>query len=207
MRRTGFPLDYHAEVLRGFESDDSSALAFVLAVIVAAIGVFLLLQAALRSWKLATATFVSLLAAASGGAVAVLVDGRSITIGTVAGFLGLLAIGTHFMVVLARTIQTAEDDRPAAFGPDLVVDAAGSRLASIAYSAIAVLVVFVPLIVTGADAGLEVVHPMAVVLVGGVLTTTFTSLFVAPGLQLRFGQRPAEGREDLDRDLGAPAPA
>lgn len=205
MRRSGFPLDYHAEVLRGFESDDSSARSFVLAVIVCALGVFLLLQAALRSWKLATAIFVALLAAASGGAVAVLIDGRPVTIGTVAGFLGLLALGARSMVLLARTVQRAEDERPDAFGSELVVETAGTRLTSIVVSAVAVLVVYLPLLVSGVDAGLEVLHPMAVVLVGGILTTTFTSLFVVPGLQLRFGQRPAEGREDLERDLGAPA--
>jgi len=207
MRRSGFALHHHAEVLRTFESDASSSLAFVLALMVTAIGVFLLLQAALRSWKLASAVFVSLLAAASGGALAVLIDGRSATIGTIAGFLGLVAIGARFMVLLARTTQAAEDDRPEEFGPELVVDAAASCVTAIACSAVAVLVVYLPLLLTGADAGLEVVHPMAVVLVGGILTTTFTTLFVVPSLQLRFGRRPAEGREDLERDLGTPAPA
>lgn len=207
MRRSGFPLHHHAEVLRTFESDDSSALAFALTVMITAIGVFLLLQAALRSWRMAAAVFVALLAAASGGLLAVLVDGRPLTIGTVAGFLGLAAIGARFMILLVRTIQRAEDDRPEEFGAELVVGAAGTCLASMVCSAVAVLVVYLPLLLTGANAGLEVVHPMAVVLVGGILTTTFTSLFVVPGLQLRFGRRPAEGREDLERDLGAPVPA
>lgn len=206
LRQSGFPLDYHAEVLRGFEADDSAAVSFVAAVIVCAFGIFLLLQAALRSWRLALALFLALLASTSGGFVAVLLGGRTVTIGTVAGFLGLLAVSARQLVLLARTVQRIEDDDPDGFGAELVAGAAAARVRSILTVAAAVLVVYIPFVVQGSRAGLEVVHPMAIVLVGGIVSTTLTSLFLAPGLQLRFGQRPAEGREDLDRDLGAVAP-
>ncbi len=205
MRSVGFPLDYHAEVLRDFESDSSSSSAFLLSVLVIALGVFLLLQAAFRSWKMAAVTFLALVAATSGGVVATVIDGDAITIGTIAGFLGLVAVAARGIVVLVRTAQQLEDDAPSEeFGAELVARAGGLRLGAVLVSAVALVAIYLPVLIAGSGAGLEILHPMAVVLIGGIVTATFVTLFVVPGLHLAFGRRPEGGREDLDRELGAP---
>jgi hypothetical protein len=64
------------------------------------------------------------------------------------------------------------------------------RLAAIATTAVGLALVALPFVIMGSRPGLEVVHPMAVVILGGVVTTTFLSLFVLPAMYLRFG-RPA----------------
>ena len=66
-----------------------------------------------------------------------------------------------------------------------------------------------PFVVAGTRPGLEVVHPMAVVVLGGLVTSTLLSLFVLPALYLRFGgraSRPVSPEEELMRALGRREP-
>jgi cobalt-zinc-cadmium resistance protein CzcA len=63
-------------------------------------------------------------------------------------------------------------------------------------TAVALFMVFLPLVLAD-GVGFEVVRPMAVVVIGGVVTTTLLTLFVLPGLYLRFGSRPESGRDQL----------
>jgi predicted exporter len=58
-----------------------------------------------------------------------------------------------------------------------------------------VALIVLPFVVMGSRPGLEVVHPMAVVILGGLLTTTFVSLFVLPALCAQWGptRRPSPG--------------
>src|SRR5512134_3181739 len=71
-------------------------------------------------------------------------------------------------------------------------------------SALAIAVVFAPFVVAGSIAGFEIVHPMAVVVLGGLVTTTVLTLFVVPVLYLRFGS--GSDRDTWTDELFAPAP-
>ena len=64
---------------------------------------------------------------------------------------------------------------------------AGERLVPVVTTAITTAIVLLPLVIGGSRAGYEVGHPLAVVVLGGLLTTTFVVLFVLPSLYLRFG--------------------
>jgi Cu/Ag efflux pump CusA len=75
------------------------------------------------------------------------------------------------------------------FGPELVERGARERLTPILTTAVAVAVVALPFVVLGSRPGLEVVSPMALVILGGLVTSTFLSLFLLPALYLRFGGR------------------
>jgi Cu/Ag efflux pump CusA len=109
----------------------------------------------------------------------------------------VLGLAARHSIVLGRHSQALEDGGEA-FGPDLVAQAARDRVAPTIISAVASLAVFVPLLFFGGQAGLEVVHPMAVVVVGALVTSTALTLLVVPALYLRFGLRGASGREPLD---------
>ncbi len=77
------------------------------------------------------------------------------------------------------------------FGPALVVRGARERLAPILMTALATGLAIVPLVLSGDLPGHEIEHPMAVVIVGGLLTSTLLNLFVVPSLYLRFAKRRA----------------
>jgi Cu/Ag efflux pump CusA len=74
------------------------------------------------------------------------------------------------------------------FGPGLVLRGAKERLAPILMTASATGLALVPLAVAGSIAGHEIEHPMAIVILGGLVTSTLLNLFVLPSLYLRFGR-------------------
>jgi Cu/Ag efflux pump CusA len=181
-----FPLEYHAEVLRsttGEEINSTQMFAFAVAAVIAA---FLLLQAALRRWRLAALAVLTLPVALVGGALAALADGAELSLGSLIGFLGLFALAARTMVLQIRHFQGLEQ-AGASFGPELVERGAGQRLAPILTSAVGIAAVTLPFVIAGQMPGLEVVHSMAVVILGGLVTSTLVSLFVTPALYLRFG--------------------
>ena len=75
-----------------------------------------------------------------------------------------------------------------AFGPALVVRGARERLSPILMTALATGLALVPLVVAGELPGAEIEHPMAIVILGGLVTSTLLNLFILPSLYLRFGR-------------------
>jgi len=194
-----FPLEHHAELL-GAYADEQAARTRALAVAVAAaIGIFLLLQAAFTSWRLAILVFVTLPVALVGGVLAALAAGGTIGLGSFAGFVALLGIGARNGVLLLRHYQQLERREAQPFGDELVLRGTRERLAPILTTALATGLAFAPLVIAGDVAGLEIVRPMAIVMVGGLVTSTLLALVVVPSLYLRHGFV-AEG-DTLTEDL------
>jgi CzcA family heavy metal efflux pump len=206
------PLEYHAEVLQqgtSKEINSTQMLAFGLAALIAA---FLLLQAAFRSWRLAALAFLTLPVALVGGVLGALIDGAELSLGSLIGLLALFAIGTRNGLVLIRHFQDRERHEGETFGAELVQRGAREQVAPVLTSAAAIAVAMLPFVIMGSIPGLEIVHPMAVVILCGLVTTTLLTLFVLPTLYLRFGTGAKEGvtpeDELLYRWAGVqPAPA
>jgi Cu/Ag efflux pump CusA len=185
LANVSLPLEYHSEVLEettGAEINSTQMLLFGMA---AAVAMFLLLQAAFRSWRLAALVFLTVPVALVGGVAGVLIDGAELSLGSLAGLLALFAIAVRNGVLLVRRFQDLGREGEAA-GPDLVRRGVQERLAPILASIAAIAVVTLPFIVMGSVPGLEVVHSMAIVLLCGLVTTTAVSLFVLPALYVRF---------------------
>jgi Cu/Ag efflux pump CusA len=188
LKNASFPIEYHAEVLTQTTSSEINlglVLGAALAVLIAA---FLLMQAAVRGWLLAVLAFAMLPVALSGGAFAALIDG-GYTLGSLVGFLALLGLASRNVLTLIRRYQDIERYEGERFGPELVARGARERLVPTLATAVSLGVVALVFVVMGVQPGLEIVNPMAIVILGGLITTTATSLFVLPALYLRFGGR------------------
>jgi Cu/Ag efflux pump CusA len=188
LKAAAFPIEYHAEVLQQTTSSEVNLGLVVGASLAVLLAIFLLIQAAVRGWTLAVLAFALLPVAMSGGAFAALIDG-GYTLGSLVGFLALLGIATRNVLTIIRRFQDLERYEGERFGPELVARGARERLAPVLTTATAVGLVALVFVVMGTQPGLEVVHPMAVVILGGLVTTTLASLFVLPALYLRFGGR------------------
>jgi Cu/Ag efflux pump CusA len=187
LRNVQFPLEYHAEVLADRVDRQAAERRAALIAGIAAIVIFLLLQVAFGSWRLAAATFLTLPMALLGGLLAVLLTGGDLSLGALVGFVLVLGIATRNGIMLVSHYQHLEREEGEAAGPGLVMRGALERLSPILTTAVAVAVVLVPVLVGGNVPGHEIVQPMAVVVLGGLVTATLLNLFVAPALYLRFG--------------------
>ena len=88
------------------------------------------------------------------------------------------------------------------FGADVVVSGTADRLVPIVVSGIAIFALFLPMVIRSGAAGLEIVGPMAIAVVGGVITTLALALFVLPAVYLKWGyvSQPDTSARDLYTD-------
>ena len=179
-----FPLEHHAEVITASTHEEINTTRMLGFGIGALVAVFLLLQAAFRSWKLAAVAFLTLPAALAGGVLVALIDG-AVSVGALVGLLALVGIAVRNVLLLFRQAQELERDTGRPVDAVLVGDAARERLSPVVGSAGGIALVALPFAVMGSVAGLEIVHTTALVLLGGLVTSTLLALFVLPALYLR----------------------
>ena len=183
-----FPREYHAEVLGESTELNAAEDRLVVFGIAAAIAIFLLLQAAFASLRLALLTFLLLPMALVGGVLAVWLGNGVLSLGSLVGFLTVFGIAARNGILMISHFQHLERYEGEPFGPGLVLRGANERLAPILMTASATALALVPLAVAGAIPGHEIEHPMAIVILGGLVTATLLNLFVLPSLYLRFGK-------------------
>ncbi len=191
-----FPVEYHAVVLDGYAQQTSSHRATLALAAAAAIAVLLLLQAAFSSWRLAFLAILTLLLAPAGGVFAALLDGP-FSLGSLAGLFAVWTLATRNVILLISRGQRLRQADGAVFGPELVLQATRERFAPVVKTALVTAAAMLPMVVFGSVAGLEILHPLAVVVLGGLVTSTLLSLFVLPALYLHFG---AGSDRDAERD-------
>ncbi len=185
-----FPLGYHAELLGEAAERQAAEHQLLLYAVGAAIAILLLLQAAFARWGIAMMLFATLPMALVGGVLAAYAGIGVISLGALIGFYAVLGIAARNGIMMITHFQHLERYEGERFGTALVLRGARERLIPILMTASATGLALLPLVVLGSRPGQEIEHPMAIVICGGLVTSTLLNLFVVPALYLRFG-RPA----------------
>jgi Cu/Ag efflux pump CusA len=181
-----FPLEFRAEVLGSYAERIASANRVRAVAIAAAIAIFLLLQAAFGKWGLAGLFLLILPVAGLGGALLGGLAGGSVSIGALLGFLAVVGIAARNGITLVAHYRRLEKELGEATSPELVRRGTRERFVPIAMTAITTALAFLPFALSG-GAGHEILQPMAVVVLGGLVTASLVNLLVVPSLYLRFG--------------------
>ncbi len=202
-----WPLEYHPELLGEFAERQAASDRLMLFAIGAAIAIFLLLQAAFGSTRLALVSFVALPSALVGGVLAAYLGGGVISLGSLVGFFTVLGIAARNGIMLINHYQHLERQEGEPWGVELIIRGAKERLSPILMTALATGLALVPLVIAGDLPGHEIEHPMAIVILGGLVTSTLLNLFLVPVLYLRFGRRPTDGEPTEPTDPMTPATA
>jgi Cu/Ag efflux pump CusA len=203
LQRVTFPLDYHALLLGDYDERSAARWGMLIAALAAAIGIYLLLQACFQSWRLASLLFASLLAAPAGSALATLAAGGTVSLGSVAAGLAVLGIAVRQGIWLINHYQRLEREEGEVLGQGLVLRGARERIGPILTTATAVGAAVLPLVAFGNIAGLEILHPMAVAILGGLVTSAIMSLFVLPALYLRFASPQPQPLREVPTENGS----
>jgi len=145
------------------------------------LGIFLLLVVDFGSTRLAALTMVNVPLAFVGGLAAVLLGaGGRLSLGAIVGFVTVFGITIRNGIVLVAHFLHVEREEGRSLDPAALVHAAGDRLAPILMTALTTGIALVPLLFLGGRAGGEIEQPMALVIVGGLVTSTWLNLFVVP---------------------------
>jgi len=180
-------LECHAAVLGGQEGPEvthSRLLAFGIA---AAVGIFFLLQAAFGSWRLAALAFLTLPAGLVGGLLTAAATGNLSTLGSLAGLLAVFGIAASSMIILIKRYQDLERLESESLGPTLALRGAREQSAPILLTMLISGLALAPALVMGDIPGLEIMRPMAMVILGGLVTSALVNLFLVPALFLSLG--------------------
>ena len=184
-----FPLGYHAVIIGEYAERQAATRRLMAFAVAAAFGVFLILLASFGNVRLAVLGFLTLPSALVGGLLGAYFTGGVISVGSMVGFLTVFGIAARNGILLINHYQHLEKHEGEAFGPGLVLRGALERLSPILMTAAATGLALVPLVAAGTIPGHEIEHPMAIVILCGLVTSTLLNLFVVPSIYLRFGNR------------------
>jgi CzcA family heavy metal efflux pump len=192
IRRRVTALDWPAEYAPDFlgewrdRSDNQRTLWRVS--LVALAGIALLLYSDFRSLRLTLLVLLTLPFALVGGAAAAFLTGGVLSLGSLVGFITVLGIASRNGIMLVSHYRHLTEKEGVPFGRELVLRGAEERVAPILMTALAAGLGLLPLAISGNKPGYEVEYPMAVVILGGLFTSTLLNLVVLPVLFERFGR-------------------
>jgi Cu/Ag efflux pump CusA len=204
IKRANFPLEYRAELQGGFEKRERANLRFMAAFAGVAIGIIFVLQAALGSWALAFAVLLTLPMALAGGVITAAATGATLSYAALGGFLAVFGLAVRQTVVLIGRFRDLRVREGRSFGPELVREGMREQAASTLMSALVLAACMLPFAVFGARPGHEALGPLAIVVLGGLVTTMVYTLGIVPALYSRFGAG-ALSETVSDEDLGITA--
>ena len=191
-----FPPGYHAEVLGEAPELNAAQNHLLIYGLIAVALIFFLIQAGLGSTRLAVLVMLLLPMAIAGAVLAAKATTGILELGSLVGFLTVLGIAGRNGILMISHFQHLERVEGVPFGPKLVLRGAQERLAPILMTASATGFALVPLVVAGTVPGNEIEHPLAVTILGGLVTATLLNLFVLPSLYLAFAKPRKEGRSE-----------
>ncbi len=190
IREIRFEREYHPEILGEYRArEESRAKLFSMAGFALA-GIFLLIYVDFGSLRLAAVIFLSIPFALIGGVAGAWLGGGTLSLGSLVGFVTVLGIAARNGILLVSHYRHLEDAEGEPFGPGLILRGAEERLSPILMTALCAALALLPLVVRGNVPGHEIEHPMAIVILGGLATSTVLNLFILPLLYARIGRRP-----------------
>jgi CzcA family heavy metal efflux pump len=202
LEAVAFPRGYHAVLLGEYAERQAADRQLLVTAGLALVAILLLLQAAFGSWRLAWLALLTLPMALVGGVLAAWATGGIVSLGSLVGFFTVFGLSARNGILLINHCQHLEREEGEPFGPGLVMRGARERLSPILMTTLAAGLALVPLVALGERPGQEIEHPLAIVILGGLVTSTLLNLFVLPSLYLRFA-KPTRAAEPVppEREL------
>ena len=186
VRALDFPQEYRPEFLGEYAARQASRQRLLGLSGFALAAILLLLYVDFKSWRVALLVFLTIPFALIGGVAAALAQGGVLSLGSLVGFVTVLGIAARNGIMLASHFRHLAEEEGMPLGRELILRGARERLVPILMTAAATGLALVPLVIGGNRPGHEIEYPMAVVILGGLCTSTVLNLFLLPPLYLRF---------------------
>lgn len=185
-KNVSLPQGYFLQYGGQFEAQEKASTRIMLLSVIAIAGIFLLLFIALKSSRAAMLVMANLPLALIGGVVMVFLSGGTLSIASLVGFITLFGIATRNGIMLISHYQHLMEFEGKSFN-EAIVQGSMERLSPILMTALVTGIGLVPLALGAGEPGKEIQQPMAVVILGGIVTSTFLNMIVIPALYLKYG--------------------
>jgi CzcA family heavy metal efflux pump len=191
-----FPQGVYAVVSGASEALDQARREIFAYSLVAAIGIVLLLSIAFRNIRNTLLVLANLPFALVGGVLAAVATGGNLSVGSMVGFVTLFGITTRNSIMMISHFEHLVRHERETWGIEAAVRGASERLTPVLMTAIVTALGLLPLALGSGEPGKEIEGPMAIVILGGLVTSTVLNLIVLPTLALRYGHFPEMDAED-----------
>ncbi len=181
------PKEYRIEYGGQFKSARSASITLFITSLLAILVIFLILFQEFQSGKLAVIILLNLPLALIGGVVAIKLTSQVISIPSIIGFITLFGIATRNGILLVSRYNQLRKER---YGiKETIIQGSADRLNPILMTALASALALIPLALGGDKPGNEIQSPMAIVILGGLVTSTLLNLIVIPSAYYIFEKR------------------
>jgi CzcA family heavy metal efflux pump len=188
VKQVPFEREYHPEFLGEYAARQESTRKLYALAALSLVGIVLLLFVDFGAWRPTWLVALTIPFALVGGVFAVALTGGVVSLGSMVGFVTVLGIAARNGIMMVSHFRHLEREEGVPFGVGLVLRGAEERLAPILMTALATGLALLPLAITGNKPGQEIEYPLAVVILGGLVTSTVLNLFLLPPLYARFGR-------------------
>ena len=174
------PEGYRIEYGGQFESAQRASLTLLITSLLAILVIFVILYQEFKSAKLAGVILINLPLALIGGVVAISLSSQVMSIPSIIGFITLFGIATRNGILLVSRYQHLREEGWSL--KETIIDGSADRLNPILMTALASALALIPLALGGDKPGNEIQSPMAIVILGGLTTSTLLNLIVIPAV-------------------------
>ncbi len=190
----GVTLSFEGNYKSQKESSERLAIFFLAGIIM----IFGILYHAFRSVPIVLLVMTNIPTVLIGGMAGVWLTGGSINLAHLVGFIALAGIVSRNGIMLIGRSLTLVRKEGLPFTPETIVHATLDRVVPVLMTALTTGLALIPLMLAGGDPGKEMLHPLAVVIFGGLISSTVISLFLTPALFYRFGKKAAMQSNDAE---------
>lgn len=191
LQRVQLPEGYFLEYGGQFESQQRATTLIMVLAAISVVGMFVVLMLLFPSVRIVLQILNALPTAFIGGVLALVITRQDLTVASLVGFISLGGIAVRNGILLVTHyfhLMQAEGEE---FTKEMILRGSLERLAPVLMTALTAGIGLIPLVLGGQEPGREILYPVATVILGGLVTSTFCEFLIHPGLFWKFSGRDA----------------
>lgn len=187
-----FPDGYFIQYGGQFESQQSASRLILMLGILSLLGIFLVLYGHFSTSFIPVQIMLNIPMALIGSLVAMFLSDRIFSVATLVAFITLCGIASRNGIMMISHYLHLMRFEGEKFSREMIIRGTLERLIPVLMTALTAILGLLPLVLSGGEPGKEILHPVAVVIVGGLISSTLLDMFVTPTVFLHFGRKSAE---------------
>lgn len=183
------PEGYFVEYGGQFESQQNASRMILLLSLFAFAGIFIVLFSHFRSWRIVAQIMLNIPLALIGSVIAVTLTGGTFSVATLVGFVTLTGIASrNGIMMISHYIHLVEHEGET-FNRQMIIRGSLERLVPVLMTALVAALALIPLTLDAQASGKEILYPVAVVILGGLISSTLMDMIVTPVVFHTFGKK------------------
>ncbi len=175
-----------------FESQQQAAKLMRFLAVLAVLGIFLVLYMHFKSSFVSIQVMLNIPMAFIGGVVGIYLTNQTISVASLVAFVTLCGIASRNGIMMISHYLHLMKYEGEKFTEAMVIRGSLERLVPVLMTALTAILALTPLVLADGAPGKEILHPVAVVIVGGLISSTLLDMFVTPAVFYHFGKKSAE---------------